>query len=216
MDTHHVSRVASLEDAPDELVTMMALRLIDEMSRRHPLTHAHSERVARIAIGIGTELGFSSSELEDLRVSAMLHDIGKIAVIGSLLSKTEQLSSKEFGWVKSHAELGHALLCNIPGLERFAPVARWHHERWDGTGYPDRLEAEATPLPARVVALADSVDVMLNGRHYQTARDPQEVIVEVRRSMGTHFDPAMVNALMSAWMGGLLPGFDAAQALESV
>jgi HD-GYP domain-containing protein (c-di-GMP phosphodiesterase class II) len=193
---------------PDELVTMMAARLIDEMARRDPLTHAHSERVARLSTGIGAELHLSMAELEDLRVAAMLHDIGKIAVSGTLLSKTERLSIREFARVKSHSEMGYELLSNVPGLERYAGVARWHHERWDGTGYPDRKRMEDTPLHSRIVALADSVDVMLNGRHYQSARDPREVILEVRRSAGSHFDPAVVNALMSAWMGGLLPGFD--------
>ena len=211
MDMHHFSTVALQEDGvPTELVTMMAGQIIEQMARLDPLTYAHSERVARIAVGIGVELQLAAADLADLRLSAMLHDIGKIATNGSLLSKTEQLSNTEFARVKNHAELGYTLLCNIPGLERFAPVARWHHERWDGNGYPDRLVGDAVPLSARIVALADSVDVMLNGRHYQSARDPQEVILEVRRSMGSHFDPAMVNALMSAWLGGLLPGFDRA------
>ena len=209
MDTHHFSSVSPQEEGvPLEMLTMMAGQITEQMCRLDPLTYAHSERVARIAVGIGAELQLTNHDLEDLRLSAMLHDIGKIAINGSLLSKTEQLSNTEFARVKNHAELGYTLLCNLPGLERFAPVARWHHERWDGQGYPDRLVGEAAPLNARIVALADSVDVMLNGRHYQTARDPKDVILEVRRSTGSHFDPAMVNALMSAWMGGLLPGFD--------
>jgi putative nucleotidyltransferase with HDIG domain len=207
MSVHHV-HIGAFNGAPDELVTMMAARLIEEMARRDPLTYAHSERVARVAAGIGDELHLSAHDLEDLRTGAMLHDIGKIAVSGSLLSKTERLSKGEFARVKSHTEMGYELLSNVPGLERFAPVARWHHERWDGTGYPDRKRLEDTPLHSRIVALADSVDVMLHGRHYQTARDPREVILEVRRSSGSHFDPLVVNALMSAWMGGLLPGFD--------
>jgi putative two-component system response regulator len=210
MDAHHFSKVAPLDKGvPIELVTMMAEQIIEQMARLDPLTYAHSERVARIAVGIGAELQLPADDLEELRLSAILHDIGKIAINGSLLKKSEQLSNTEFARVRNHAELGYTLLCNIPGLERFAPVARWHHERWDGNGYPDRLVGEAVPLSARIVALADSVDVMLNGRHYQSARAPQEVILEVRRSMGTHFDPITVNALMSAWMGGLLPGFDA-------
>jgi putative two-component system response regulator len=171
MDTQQFSKVAPLDEGvPIELVTMMAEQIIEQMARLDPLTYAHSERVARIAVGIGTELQWSSSDLEELRLSAMLHDIGKIAINGSLLKKSEQLSNTEFARVKNHAELGYTLLCNIPGLERFAPVARWHHERWDGNGYPDRLVGVAVPLTARIVALADSVDVMLNGRHYQSAR----------------------------------------------
>ena len=208
MNAHHFSMATPQEEsAPIELVTLMVGQITEKMVGLDPLTYAHSERVARIALGIGAELQLPDTDLEELRLSAMLHDIGKIATNVSLLSKTE-LSNTEFARVKNHAELGYTLLCNLPGLERFAPVARWHHERWDGQGYPDRLIGEATPLLARIVALADSVDVMLNGRHYQTARDPKEVILEVRRSMGSHFDPVMVNALMSAWMGGLLPGFD--------
>ena len=210
MDMHHFSRATPQEEGvPIELVMLMVGQITEQMARLDPLTYAHSERVARIALGIGAELQLPDDDLEELRLSAMLHDIGKIAIKGSLLSKTEQLSNSEFARVKNHAELGYTLLCNLPGLERFAPVARWHHERWDGQGYPDRLVGGAAPRNARIVALADSVDVMLNGRHYQSARDPQEVILEVRRSMGSHFDPVMVNALMSAWMGGLLPGFDA-------
>ncbi len=192
---------------PDELLGVVTAHLLEEMARRDPLTFAHSERVAQIAVGIGEEMHLSAQDLEDLRLSALLHDIGKIAVRGALLSKADKLSNQEFARIKGHTENGFELLRNIPGLERFAPTARWHHERWDGMGYPDRLRAEATPQLARIVAVADSVDVMLQGRSYQEAQNPSEVISEVRRSAGTHFDPLVVNALMSAWMGGLLPGF---------
>jgi putative nucleotidyltransferase with HDIG domain len=207
MNTEQFGHVA-LSGMSGELLTAMATRLLEEMARRDPVTYAHSERVARIAVGIGEELHLNAQDLEDLRLSALLHDIGKSAVRGSLLQKPDKLSNQEYARIKGHTEMGYELLRNIPGLERFASTARWHHERWDGTGYPDRLRGEATPRLARIVALADSVDVMLHGRSYQDARDPREVILEVRRSAGTHFDPSVVNALMSAWMGGLLPGFD--------
>jgi putative nucleotidyltransferase with HDIG domain len=207
MNAEQFSRGAQ-DGVPDELLSMMTARLLEEMARRDPVTFSHSERVARIAVGIGEELHLAAADLEDLRLAALLHDIGKSAVRGSLLQKPDKLSNQEFARVRGHTEIGYELLRNIPGLERFASVARWHHERWDGTGYPDRLRGEATPRVARIVALADSVDVMLHGRSYQDARDPKDVILEVRRSSGSHFDPSVVNALMSAWMGGLLPGFD--------
>jgi HD-GYP domain-containing protein (c-di-GMP phosphodiesterase class II) len=135
----------------------------------------------------------------------LLHDIGKISVNLGILNKPSKLELHEFALVKNHTVLGFEFLRHMPGLERFAPIARSHHEHFDGTGYPDALSGDEIPFLARIIAVADSLDVMLNGRVYQKRRTPRDIILEVSKHTNSHFDPQVVNALMSVWQSGALP-----------
>jgi putative nucleotidyltransferase with HDIG domain len=175
------------------------------LAQRDPDTYAHSERVSRIVVRIGQELNLLPEELEVLRLGALLHDIGKISVNLGILNKPSKLEMDEFDKVKNHTLLGFEFLQHVPGLEKYASIARSHHERFDGRGYPDGLTGENIPFLARVVAVADSLDVMLNGRVYQKRRTPREIILEVSSSAKTHFDPQVVIALMNIWQSGALP-----------
>ncbi len=186
----------------DSAAAGLMLRML---AQRDPDTYAHSERVSRLVLRIGEELHLTPDELETLRLGALLHDIGKISVNLGILNKPSKLESHEFTLVKNHTVLGFEFLQNMPGLERFASIARSHHERFDGGGYPDGLLGEEIPFLARVVAVADSLDVMLNGRVYQQRRSPRDIVLEVSRNVRTHFDPLVVNALMNAWQAGTLP-----------
>ncbi len=186
----------------DSAAAGLILRML---AQRDPDTYAHSERVSRLVLRIGEELHLSADELETLRLGALLHDIGKISVNLGILNKPAKLESHEFTLVKNHTVLGFEFLQHMPGLERFAPIARSHHERFDGAGYPDNLVGVDIPFLARVVAVADSLDVMLNGRVYQKRRSPRDIVLEVSKNVGTHFDPMVVNALMNAWQAGTLP-----------
>jgi putative nucleotidyltransferase with HDIG domain len=179
--------------------------ILRDLATKDPETYAHSERVSKLAVLIGHELHLDEDDLETLRVGALLHDIGKISVNAGVLTKPEKLESHEFEHVRTHSEFGFDFLLAVPGLERYAFIARSHHERWDGSGYPDRLAGEDIPLLARIVAVADSVDVMFQGRAYQKRRAPRAILDEISRSVRTHFDPMVVNALMSVWQAGELP-----------
>ena len=186
----------------DSAAAGLVLRML---AQRDPDTYAHSERVSRLVVRIGEELHLTPDELETLRLGALLHDIGKISVNLGILNKPSKLESHEYVLVQNHTVLGFEFLQNVPGLERFALIARSHHERFDGKGYPDLLFAEDIPFLARIVAVADSLDVMLNGRVYQKRRTPRDIILEVSKNIGTHFDPQVVNALMNVWQSGALP-----------
>ena len=185
----------------DSAAAGLILRML---AQRDADTYAHSERVSRLVLRMGEELYLTPDELETLRLGALLHDIGKISVNLGILNKPSKLESHEFALVKNHTVLGFEFLQHMPGLERFAPIARSHHERFDGNGYPDNLRGEQIPFLARIVAVADSLDVMLNGRVYQKRRTPRDIVLEISRNVGTHFDPSAVNALMNAWQAGTL------------
>jgi putative nucleotidyltransferase with HDIG domain len=192
-------------DVSDVLDSASAGLVLRMLAQRDPDTYAHSERVSRMVVRIGQELHLSQADLETLRLGALLHDIGKISVNLGILNKPSKLEAAEFDLIKNHTVLGFEFLQHLPGLEKYATIARSHHERFDGTGYPDALAGEAIPFLARIVAIADSLDVMLNGRIYQKRRTPREIIEEVSKNVGTHFDPTVVNALMNVWQSGALP-----------
>ncbi|MFN3265731.1 MAG: HD-GYP domain-containing protein [Deinococcales bacterium] len=179
--------------------------VLNILAQHDPDTYAHSERVSKLVVRIGQELHLCTEELEELRLGALLHDIGKISVNLGILHKPSKLAIAEFDKIKSHTVLGEEFLNHIPGLEKFAAIARSHHERFDGTGYPDGLVGQDIPMLARIVAVADGLDVMFNGRVYQKRRTPREIILEISKSIYSHFDPQVVNALMNAWQSGALP-----------
>jgi putative nucleotidyltransferase with HDIG domain len=171
-------------------------------------TYEHSERVAKYALVIGRGLGLLPEELERLRLAGLLHDIGKIAVNLAILSKPKKLEHHEMATVRNHTELGQEFLLSVPGLERYAQVARSHHERWDGTGYPDGLRDQDISLSARIVALADAFDVMTQGRAYSKPKTSLEIANALIAERGRHFDPRVVDALLEVWREGLIPGIE--------
>ncbi len=172
-------------------------------------TYEHSERVSKYALVIGRALGLLPEELERLRLAGLLHDIGKIAVNLAILSKPKKLEHHEMATVRNHTELGQEFLLSVPGLERYAQVARSHHERWDGKGYPDGLRDQDISLSARIVALADAFDVMTQGRVYSQRKTPCDIANALIAERGRHFDPCVVDALLEVWREGLIPGIEA-------
>jgi putative nucleotidyltransferase with HDIG domain len=171
-------------------------------------TYEHSERVAKYAVVIGRGLGLLPEELERLRLAGLLHDIGKIAVNLAILSKPKKLEHHEMATVRNHTELGQEFLLSVPGLERYAQVARSHHERWDGKGYPDGLRDQDIALSARIVGLADAFDVMTRGRAYAERKTACDIANALIAERGRHFDPRVVDALLEVWREGLIPGIE--------
>ncbi len=171
-------------------------------------TYQHSERVSKYALVIGRALGLLPEELERLRLAGLLHDIGKIAVNMAILSKPKKLEHHEMATVRNHTELGQEFLLSVPGLERYAQVARSHHERWDGSGYPDGLRDQDIALSARIVAIADAFDVMTQGRVYSKRKTSLEIANALIAERGRHFDPRVVDALLEVWREGLIPGIE--------
>ena len=162
----------------------------------HRGTAQHSERVGAIARGIGCELGLTGRELEALHWSGLVHDIGKLAVPDDVLNKPGPLTSEEWEVVQRHPIVGADLLLAISsGLEPVAEAVRAHHERWDGSGYPDGLVGDRIPLGGRVIAVADVFDALTHSRSYRREAYPVETAIEhLTTNAGRLYDPEVVDA----------------------
>ena len=168
---------------------------------KDPYTAGHSARVQRIAVAVAEELSLSATSLDAVRFGGLFHDIGKIAVPDSVLTKPGALDEEEFAIVKRHPADGAEIVSHFSRLREAVPLIRHHHERWDGKGYPDRLAGDEIPLEACVVGLADAWDAMTTDRPYRTALPVDQAAAEVRRCRGTQFAPAVVDAFFAALRG---------------
>lgn len=184
--------------------TLQALALM--LQRAHPYTHAHIERVARIAERTALHLGLAPERAKMVHEAARLHDVGKIAVDEQILDKPGALTPDEYAHVKLHAPFGAAILEEIEELRSISEWIRFHHERPDGTGYPKGLRDEQIPLEAKIIAVADAFDAMTGGfdggerRPYREPISPELALVEMERCSGTQFDAKVVTAFREALM----------------
>ncbi len=172
--------------------------LAETIEKRDPYTGGHTKRVMEYSLAIGRELGLSESELEALKLAAILHDIGKIGIRDKILLKEDKLTEEEAMVMNMHPKYGAEILEHIKQLRDVIPGIRGHHERYDGTGYPDHLRGEEIPLFARIISVADAYDAMTTDRPYRKALNKEFVYEELRRSSGRHFDPEVVNAFIKA------------------
>jgi len=170
------------------------------LDARDSETEGHSRRVVRCAVAIGTAMGISAEEMASLEVGALLHDIGKVGVSDQILRKNGPLSPEEWLEMRKHPEIGYGLTSRISFLDHASPIVRHHHERWDGTGYPDGLCGENIPLAARIFAVADSFDAMVSDRPYRRGMPLEQVIGELRRGAGKQFDPQVVDIFITLIM----------------
>jgi len=156
----------------------------------------HSARVAVLAVATGEKLGMSEQELLHLRRAAELHDIGKVAISESILGKLGSLSEEEIHIMRQHATLALDILGAVQALQPALPLIKHHHERWDGTGYPDGLAGEAIPLGARIIAVAETYDILTHGAPWKEPLSVEEAKAEIERCAGTQFDPHVVEAFL--------------------
>jgi len=159
-------------------------------------TYSHSLQVAATATAVARRLGFRGEELIDIEFGALLHDIGKLCLPRGLLSKPGRLTNAERDLIRMHPEWGASLVESIPGLERVASIVRFHHERPDGSGYPNGLSWAAIPPAARIVSVCDAYGAMTKTRPYRAALMHDAALVELERHSGTQFDPDAVEALI--------------------
>jgi putative nucleotidyltransferase with HDIG domain len=190
----------------DELAQFDMLgRLLVAAEYRDDNTHEHTQRVGELAAGLARELGLGDRMVALVRQAAPLHDLGKIAVPDSILLKPGRLTEEEFEVVKTHAVLGARVLAGSASevVQVAERIARSHHERWDGGGYPEGLSGEAIPVEARLVALADVFDVLVHERPYKESWTVEAAVEEIRSAAGTQFAPDVVGAFErlgpSAW-----------------
>lgn len=165
---------------------------------KDPYTRGHSERVARYSIAIGKNLNLSPKDMTNLRISALLHDVGKIGIDDRILRKPGALSDEEFDVMKQHPVKGAAIMSGVVQLTDCIPGMKYHHEKWSGGGYPDNLVGETIPVQARIVAIADTFDAMTTNRPYQKAMELAYVVEKIKSFAGTRFDPKVVDAFAQA------------------
>jgi PAS domain S-box-containing protein len=169
---------------------------------RDPYTEDHLYRIRGFAEAMAAELGLPPDEIREIGLSSLLHDLGKMRVPDSILTKPGPLSAAEWKVMKQHPLWGEELLSAHPWLETARQIARWHHERWDGTGYPDGLRAEQIPLGAAIVTVADSLDAMISDRPYKGAWPQQQAVREIRMQKGRQYSPDVVEAFNRALRKG--------------
>jgi HD-GYP domain-containing protein (c-di-GMP phosphodiesterase class II)/HAMP domain-containing protein len=194
----------------DALSTGTVLAFARAIDANSPWTAGHSERVTRIAIEIGREMQLSASALDTLERGGLLHDIGKIAVPPAVLDKAGRLTEEEWAVMRRHPVVGCEILSPIPAFADALPLVRSHHERMDGTGYPDQLYGEAIPLLARVLAVADVFDALASDRPYRPGMTTEAACDIIQRGSGSHFDPSVVHAFMDAVHAGRIKALTAA------
>jgi len=164
-------------------------------------TKGHSDRVANYAAELARQLKLREDQVEAILHMAFLHDIGKIGISDELLTRVGRLADSEFDKIKLHPVIGEHILKDLNYLGSFTHFVRSHHEKYDGSGYPDGLKGKAIPLGARIITLADSFDAMTSDRSYRSKMTPEEALDEVRRCSGTHFDPELVEAFLALRSG---------------
>lgn len=168
--------------------------LTTALDTRDSETHGHSERVVRFSLRLGRELGLDSAEMASLEYGALLHDIGKVGVPDAILRKPAGLTEDEWSQMRLHPLHGKQILKGVKFLEGASLVVEQHHEKWDGSGYPQGLAGEQIDLKARIFAVADTFDAIMSDRVYRKGNTYDKVVAELRRCAGTQFDPAVVAA----------------------
>lgn len=181
-----------------EFVAGLVRALTAAIDAKDPYTCGHSDRVARVAVRLGEEMGCCMEQLNTIYLSGLLHDVGKIGIDDNVLRKPGMLTPAEYEHIKTHTEIGHRILQDIKQLDEVLPVVLHHHEQWDGRGYPHRLTGEQTPLLARIVAVADAFDAMGSDRPYRKGMPEEKLDSILRAGAGKQWDPEVIDAFFRA------------------
>ncbi|AXM89310.1 HD-GYP domain-containing protein [Anoxybacillus ayderensis G10] len=173
--------------------------LMRQLSKKDVLTFLHSYRVAKIALSFASFLKLNDEEKRELQLGALIHDIGKLHIPVHILTKRGKLSEEEFAQMKKHPLFGIQILQHYHVSSEISHIVLYHHERWDGNGYPYNQKGEAIPFLARLVALADSLEAMTGIRPYRASLTWEEAYEEIKRGAGTQFDPQLTSSFLE-WM----------------
>jgi len=186
------------EERAQRLYRETLASLSNALEAKDAVTSQHTEEVVRLAVAVAAELGLDLDQVRNIELGAVLHDIGKVRVPEAILNKPGPLTEDEWTVMRTHPEVGEQILRPIQSLQAILPIVRHHHERWDGTGYPDGLVGRAVPLGARIVAVCDAYRAMTEDRPYRVALSKNEARRELEQGAGTQFDEECVNALLRA------------------
>lgn len=192
----HLTHVERLERQLTNLCGAVVTTIAALLDARDGATSAHSRAVMECAVAIAAEMGLDDEQVEIVRVAALLHDVGKIAVADALLRKPGPLTEQEWVAMREHPAIAQRLLGRLPLPAEAVAAIRHHHERYDGSGYPDCLAGDDIPLAARIVAIADAWNAMISDRPYRPRMSAAEARAEIRRCSGTHFCPRVATAFL--------------------
>ncbi len=193
-----IEKLARAAEENRELFVGTVKALAAAIDGKDRYTRGHSERVARFSVAIGRRMRMTEDELEALRISALLHDVGKIAIDDSILKKPSALTDEEFEVMKTHPQRGFKIMSQIPKMSEFLPGMYMHHEMVNGQGYPQGLKGDEIPLQAKIVSVADTFDAMTTDRPYSKGMDLDAALDRIRSFIGTRYDGAVVEALIHA------------------
>ncbi len=205
MSDHVRSHVEQLKRAAQinrDLFVGSMRSFVAAIDAKDPYTRGHSERVAAYSRTISKFLGLSEEDRHQIWVGALLHDVGKIGIEDQILTKVDRLTDAEYDVMKQHTVIGAQIMSRIEQLKEMIPAIRWHHEAWNGEGYPDGLQGEQIPLSARIVAVADTFDAITTNRPYQTAYDTVFAVETITKLAGKRFDVDVVSAFHRAFEAG--------------
>jgi HD-GYP domain-containing protein (c-di-GMP phosphodiesterase class II) len=200
--SEHISKLAKAAEDNRELFVGTVKALAAAIDGKDKYTRGHSERVSRISVAIGQRLKLSETEVETLRISALLHDVGKIAVNDAILNKPSALTDEEFEIMKNHPKAGYKIMAQIPAMKDYLPGIYMHHEMINGAGYPQGLKGAEIPLQARIISVADTFDAMTIDRPYQKGFSIEDTLNRIKSFVGTRYDGKVVEALVQACADG--------------
>lgn len=191
------AQVTTIMDSADASIRQVVKTFIIAVEAKDAYTFGHSERVSKYAIELARNLPeyWDKKKLQCLYLSGLLHDIGKINIPEQVLTKSGALTKEEYDLIKSHPVVGGRMVEKLPMLGSLKPGVLYHHEKWDGTGYPTGIKGEEIPLDARILAIADVFDAVTSRRSYREAISPEEAFKIIEQGSGTHFDPYLVDKL---------------------
>ncbi len=198
----HIAKLAKAAEENRELFVGTVKALAAAIDGKDKYTRGHSERVSRVSVAIGKRMGMNEEDLETLRISALLHDVGKIAIDDSILKKPAALTNEEFEIMKTHPQRGYKIMSQIPAMKEFLPGMYMHHEMVNGQGYPQGLTDKDIPLQAKIVSVADTFDAMTIDRPYSKGMNLPDSLDRIRSFVGTRYDGSVVQALVAACNDG--------------
>lgn len=173
--------------------------IANSIQTRDIYTGKHAHRVCSIVIEFGKALNYSSEKLDEMEIGAMLHDIGKIGIVDSILKKPKILTPEEYDEIKKHPRIGYNIIKNIQSLRKIIPYVLYHHEWYNGTGYPEKLSGNDIPVEARIMAVADSLEAMTSDRPYRNKLSLEAAYQEILNCSGSQFDPKLVELFRELW-----------------
>lgn len=195
-----VEKKTEVVKAQHEKLERISMQIVKTLSgaidAKDTYTNGHSNRVAEYSREIAKRSGYSEKEQDDIYMMGLLHDVGKIGIPEAIINKPAKLSEEEYAEIKTHPLLGAGILKNITEFPRLAVGARWHHERYDGKGYPDGISGEGIPREARIIAVADAYDAMSSRRSYRDVLPQDFIRSEILKGRGTQFDPEFTDVLL--------------------